>query len=339
MVSLLLTTLDINFFISTIIIKKIRIATSYLLLAQGASIPSAYQHLPIIRTPVQKIVLMSTTQVALFDVLDTTEVIIGLSNPKYVWNPRVKKLIQKGEIIGVRQPSRLNLEQVLKLKSDVVIAVGFPDMQYQTYGVLENAGIPVIYNAEWQERSILGRAEWMKVAAVLLNQEAKCEAIFNRTVVSYDSLKKLTVSVTHKPTVVCNVPRKGVWHIPGGRSYVAELIQDAGANFPWGNNPNTGSRVIGFEEVYEVGIRADIWLNAGLCQDLSGITDVDARLSDFQPFKTQHVYVNIKRWHPEKGNSYWETGIVSPHLILADLIHIIHPNILSNPELYFYQKL
>ena len=39
------------------------------------------------------------------------------------------------------------------------------------------------------------------------------------------------------------------------------------------------------------------------------------------------------------GNDYWESGAVSPHLILADLVKIFHPQLLPDHELVYYQKL
>ncbi len=312
---------------------------TYLLLPNNSEAPAAYDHLPVIRTPVQKVVLMSTTQVALFEKLGAENLIAGLPNPEYLWSEKVLALVKEGKIAEVGRANNLNLEQMFKINPDVVMAVGFPELQYQTYGILENSGVPVIYNAEWQERSILGRAEWIKVVAVLLDEEEKCEKFFDQTVKTYDSLKQLTNSVTKKPLVVNNLPRRGTWYVPGGDSYVVELIRDAGGQYPWPDNKNTGSISMGFEEIYRVGIKADTWLNAGLVQSREEIAAVDERLVDFNPYKTGEIYVNTKRWDPGKGNDYWESGTIMPHLVLADLIHILHPGLLPGHDLFFYQKI
>ena len=312
---------------------------TYLLLPNHGKIPAAYNHLPVIRTPVQKVVLMSTTQVALFEMLGAEDVIAGLPNPEYLWSEKVRTLVKEGKIAEVGRANNLNLEQMFKLNPGVVMAVGFPELQYQTYGVLESSGIPVVYNAEWQERSILGRAEWIKVAAILLDEEERCEKFFSQTVKTYDSLKQLTSGVTEKPLVVNNLPRRGTWYVPGGDSYVVELIRDVGGQYPWPDDKNTGSISMDFEEIYRVGIKADTWLNAGLVQSKEEIAAVDERLADFNPYKTGEIYVNTKRWEPGKGNDYWESGTIMPHLVLADLIHILHPGLLPGHDLFFYQKI
>ena len=312
---------------------------TYLLLPSKGKVPAAYDHLPVIRTPVQKVVLMSTTQVALFETLGAEDAIAGLPNPEYLWSEKVRRLVKEGKIAEVGRANNLNLEQMFKLNPGVVMAVGFPELQYQTYGVLEDSGIPVIYNAEWQERSVLGRAEWIKVAAVLLDKEEKCEKYFSQIVKTYDSLKQLASSVIEKPLVVNNLPRRGTWYVPGGNSYVVELIHDAGGQYPWPDDKHTGSISMDFEEIYRVGIKADTWLNAGLVQNREEIAAVDERLVDFNPYKSGETYVNTKRWDPGKGNDYWESGTIMPHLVLADLIHILHPELLPGHDLFFYQKI
>ena len=313
--------------------------STYLLLSREVPVPPGYHHMPVIRTPIQKIVLMSTTQVALFEALDAHQTIVGLADPEYLWSEQVSSMVQEGKIAAVGRANNLNLEQIFTLQPDAVMAVGFPELQYQTYGTVQNSGIPVIYNAEWQEQSILGRAEWIKVAAILLNKEEKCREIFSNTVKTYDALKQLTAGVREKPLVVCNLPRRGTWYVPGGNSYVAELIRDAGGLFPWADDTHTGNTSVGFEEIYQVGIQADIWLNAGLAQSREEIAAMDKRLVDFSPYKNGAIYNCTKRWHPDKGNDYWEAGTILPHLILADLIHIMHPDLLPQHTLFFYKKI
>jgi iron complex transport system substrate-binding protein len=39
------------------------------------------------------------------------------------------------------------------------------------------------------------------------------------------------------------------------------------------------------------------------------------------------------------GNDYWESGIVHPDVILADLVKILHPDLLPDHELYYYQHI
>lgn len=42
-----------------------------------------------------------------------------------------------------------------------------------------------------------------------------------------------------------------VWYVPGGRSYAAKFIEDAGGKYLWSDNPKTGSIELSFESVLE----------------------------------------------------------------------------------------
>ena len=54
--------------------------------------------------------------------------------------------------------------------------------------------------------------------------------------------------------------------IGSGKSYVAELLKDAGANYLWKENENTGSVPLTFEQVYSVAKDADFWINLSTLQ-------------------------------------------------------------------------
>lgn len=46
-----------------------------------------------------------------------------------------------------------------------------------------------------------------------------------------------------------------------------------------------------------------------------------------------------KRLNENGGNDYWETGVGNPHLILADLAKIFHPNLMADHELVFFRRI
>ncbi|NJO02358.1 MAG: hypothetical protein HC880_12310 [Bacteroidia bacterium] len=49
------------------------------------------------------------------------------------------------------------------------------------------------------------------------------------------------------------------------------------------------------------------------------------RFADFKAFQTGNLYNNNRRASNKGGNEYYLTGIVNPHLILADLVKIFTP--------------
>jgi iron complex transport system substrate-binding protein len=62
------------------------------------------------------------------------------------------------------------------------------------------------------------------------------------------------------------------------------------------------------------------------------------RFKDFKAFKTGAIFNNNRRTNSSGGNDFWESGVVHPEIVLADLIRIFHPQILPEHNLYYYQK-
>lgn len=125
----------------------------------------------------------------------------------------------------------------------------------------------------------------------------------------------------------------------GGNSFEAILLKDAGANYPWFDEKQTGGLRKDFEVIYKVGLEAEVWLNPGAATSREEILQKDGRFKDFKAFKTGRIYNNNRRVSPAGGNDYWESGVVHPERLLADLIHILHPTLLPGHELFYYQKL
>ena len=57
-----------------------------------------------------------------------------------------------------------------------------------TLTVVRGAGIPVVANTEWLERTALGRAEWLKYMAIFLNEERAAQRLFGEMKGRYRAL-------------------------------------------------------------------------------------------------------------------------------------------------------
>jgi iron complex transport system substrate-binding protein len=207
---------------------------------------------------------------------------------------------------------------------------------------LEQAGITIVPNGDWLEASPLGRAEWLKVFGLLLGKPTKAQACFEAITQRYDSLQRLVKALPPskpRPLVLTDLPYKGTWYVPAGQSYVATLLKDAGADYPWADTQGTGSLALDFEAVYAKAQQADLWLNTSSARQLADIQTQDPRLANFKPFVQKQVYNNNRHTTTKGGSTYFMQGIVEPHLILADLISIIHPELLPKHQQVYYHQL
>ncbi|MFH5885004.1 ABC transporter substrate-binding protein [Halalkalibaculum sp. DA3122] len=310
----------------------------YVLIPRGASLPEFEGDAQVIEIPIRSMIATSTTHIALTDMLGANSIIEGVSQPDYVFNREIRRGLQQGDIKGY-PGGELNKEQALAQNPDLVMISGGQASQYDNFRVLLDSGINVLVNSEWLENTPLGKAEWVKMMAALLDKEALANRRFEKVKRRYRELKAKVEDVSEKPLVINNMPYKGAWFVSGGDSFFARFLRDAGADYPWFNKASTGGLRMDFEVVYEAGLRADIWLNPGNARTKEDILADDSRFREFKSFANGRIFNNNRRMSKTGGNDFWESGVVRPHIVLADLIKIMHPSLLPDHHLYYYQKI
>jgi iron complex transport system substrate-binding protein len=315
-------------------------ATRYLLVPRGTARPAGYADALVIETPIRSLVGLSSMHVALASFLGADDLLVGLGNFKYASAPRVRQRIAEGKIFEVGQGKELNNELLIAQHPDLVMATGWPGENLNRFQTLAAAGIPVMINSEWVETTPLARAEWVKVLAVLLNKEDLVNKKFGQVVRDYQRMAALGQKATKRPQVVVGLPFKDVWYVPDADSYSAQFLRDAGTTYAWDKaKAPKGSLALAFETVAPVALTADYWLQTGSASTKAEVLSQDARYAAFAPFKAGQVYNNNRRTNAQGSNDYWESGAVRPDLVLADLIRILHPELLPSWKLYYYQLL
>ncbi|WP_084166243.1 ABC transporter substrate-binding protein [Anditalea andensis] len=311
----------------------------YILVQRGTPPPSKYPDAQIIEIPVRDLVGMSSMHVGIIDFVESTDVLVGLGSLKYVSSPRVIKNIEAGNIKEVGSGGQMNDELLITMQPDLVMAVGSPDATFSRYRTLIAAGVPVLLNTEWLETTPLGRAEWVKLMAALLNKEGLVNEKFAYIEQEYHRLVALTENASSKPNIITGMPYKGTWAVPDGDSYMAHFLKDAATTYHWSDVSVKGSLQLDFESVAPVALQADFWLNVGYVDSKEDIRAKDIRYTDFRPFKENAIYNNNKQVNDRGANDYWESGAVNPHIILADIIKILHPDLLPSHEMVYYKQL
>jgi iron complex transport system substrate-binding protein len=311
----------------------------YLLLHEGAAIPSGHPHAQVIRIPLRSMIVMGSTHIAQADFAGVAGLIAGLGNGQYATCPLVREGLQKGRIKQVGIESNLNEEMVIAMHPGVMMTMTNPDDAFSRYKTLIDAGIPVLPNAEWLETTPLGKAEWVKLIGALTDREAFVNRKFDSVEKSYQRLAAIGSAATIKPSVIIAMPFKGTWYTPAGGSYLAQFLRDAGASYHWADSKGTGSLALSFETVAPEALHADDWLNVGYVNSKKDILAQDPRFGAFHSFQTGAIYNFNNRLNDLGSNDYWESGAVNPQIVLADLIRILHPDLLAKDTLVYYKQL
>nr|WKN36115.1 ABC transporter substrate-binding protein [Tunicatimonas sp. TK19036] len=312
----------------------------YLLLPPNSPLPPEKSYDQVIHIPVKRVITQSTTHLALMRFLDAEDAIVGLDNADYVYDSIIAKRVEEGIIQEVGSGTSLNTERVIALQPDLLLVSRMPGSSLDPYQKFIAMGIPVIPNAEWMEPTPLGKAEWVKLMAALLNREEQAASRFTEVQHAYDSLIQIAQQAQQTPEVVVGSPFQGSWYVPGGNSYRGSLLRHAQAGWPWSQDTSAVSFPIAFERIYAFGLQAPYWLDPGQAHSKAELLAIDTRFADFKAFRQNRIYNSNRRLNPGGGgNDYYESGAVYPQRVLADLIKILHPELLPEHELYYYQRL
>jgi iron complex transport system substrate-binding protein len=313
---------------------------SYYLLPKGTPVPAGVDSLKIIRVPVRKIICMSTTHMAMISALNEEKTIKGFSGTDFLYEKKLRDLIESNNIADVGYEDNLNKEVVIQIAPDLVMVYGIGSESEGYISKLKELGIKILFNADYLESNPLGKAEWIKVFGAIYGKEKEADSIFTSVYNQYSSLKSfIHANVKYRPKIFLGLPWKDTWFISSGNSYISKLIADAEGDYLWKDIQSEISMPFGIENVYLRALKADYWLNTSSANSLDEIISVDNRLRELPSFKNGNIFNNNNRVTPKGGNDYWESGSLNPQIILKDIAAIIHPGLFPGYELYFYKKI
>ncbi len=310
----------------------------YLLVPRGKPVPPDHPPAQVIRVPVRRVVSLSTTHIGYMAAAGQIDRLVGVGGFKYINTPSVRRRIEAGHLKEVGVFTTLRLETLLELSPDLILASAAGSV-YDVHPKLVEAGLPTVLMLDNEERHPLGRLEWIKFMALFFQTETHAEKTFAAAEKRYLSLADLKKNVSTRPKIITGVPFQGQWWVAKGNSFVAGLIQDAGGEYLFSEIPGGGSLPMDVEAVYSRALSADIWFNTGSWKTLGEAQEADPRFLALPALKQGRLYNNNKRLNRWGGNDYWESGMLRPDMILADLIAIMHPELLPHHQLVYYRKL
>ncbi|MCW3807171.1 ABC transporter substrate-binding protein [Plebeiibacterium marinum] len=286
-----------------------------------------------IKVPCKKIICLSSTQLAYFFALDNIENISAINNSRFLYHEEMRTKVETGEVKQIGKEGNFNLEVIAAINPDVIFVSPF---KRGGFDALRNLGIPLVPMAAYNEKTPLGRAEWIKMIALFCNNEHKADSLFNAIDSKYTHLKELTSNIKKRPTVFSGKMRSGSWYVPGGKSFYSHYFKDAGADYIIKDN-HQGAYPVDFETMYKKASECDFWRivhpeKKGLT--LKDLAEQDSRYQDFKAFTNKNVLLCNIRQKP-----YYEQAAVKPDVILADYIHFFHPELLPEHTPCFYEKI
>jgi len=310
----------------------------YIIIPKESALPDSLNHYKIIRTPIEKIVVTSTTHIPMLELLEVTNSLVGFPNLKYISSKKTRARITENLISELGNEESINTEILLSLQPEILIGFAM-NSNNKMFSTIEKSGIPVLLNGDWLEETPLGRAEWIKLFGVLFDKEKEATRIFNSIEKQYQEAIVIAKNAKTKPTVLSGVLFKEVWNLPAGESFVAQFLKDANTDYLWADTNGKGSLSLNFESVYEKGEHAKFWIAPGHYNSLDQLENTNNHYTKFDAFKSKNIYSFTLKKGDTGGALYYELAPTQPHIVLKDIIKITHPELLPNYEPFYLQKL
>ncbi len=282
----------------------------------------------IIYVPIQTIVATSTTHIPALEILGQANSLVGFPNLDYISSQTTRQRIAQGLINELGQNESLNIELLIQSHPDLLMTFAIDQSQNGLEKVYD-AGIPIIYNGDWTEQHPLGKAEWIKVFGALFNQNHKADSIFKYVESEYLKLRDIAASAKKRPKVISGALYKDVWYAPKGDSWGAKFIEDANGDYIWKSTRGTGSLQWNIEQILSHAQTAQFWIGPGQFTSYNQMNQSSPIYSKFPPFKRKEIYTFSKTKGPTGGLLYYELAAMRPDWVLADLIGIMHPELIE----------
>lgn len=272
----------------------------------------------LLDSPLERIICMSTSNVAALSAIGADSVIVGVSGLKYITDQKIVSRAESGDIHDVGYEATLDYETILRLAPDLIIAYTVGEAEPPFLTKLRTLGLKVMVVYDHLEQHPLARAEYVKLFGALTGRLDVAQEFFSGVRERYEALSA-SDSAVEPVKVLMNLPYADSWYIPGIDSYMSRLVRDAGGEV-LGAAEGSASGVVTLEEAYRLSLQADMWLCPGYCTSRAQLESSHHLFSHFGPLLNGlPIYNNISRINPAGGNDFWESGSVRPDMILEDL--------------------
>ncbi|MES2133222.1 MAG: ABC transporter substrate-binding protein [Bacteroidota bacterium] len=292
-----------------------------------------------IHVPVKKVASMSSIYTIMLMELNEANSIAAIDNVDYYTNQTIQQQVSAGKIAELSKGPDIEIEKTLALNPDLLLTFGMGDPKADMDKKLVQAQLPIAISLDHLEETPLARAEWIKFVACFFCKQHMADSLFSVTETKYNALKELTKHVTNKPSVLTEIKYGDTWYVPSGKSYIANLIEDAGGNYFWKEDKATGSTPMTFEMVYAKAKDCDVWINTYNLNSKKELLSYDKRYALFKAYNGNRVYNNNKVQNSHGYSNYWETAMIHPDDVLSDLISVFYPELLPGYTFKYYKKL
>lgn len=292
----------------------------YVLVPRDSTLPDDLPDGTLVRTPVSRALVYSSVHTSLLSELGAIDAVRGVVDSQYFNDSTISAGLHSGTIADCGNSMNPTVEKVIDMQPDAILLSPYQDA---SYGQIAKLDIPIIECADYLEYDPLGRAEWVKFYGELVGKRAEADSLYAAVVAAYNDMKQKAAGADTHPTVVTEMVISGVWNVPGGQSYMARILNDAGGKYMFADDGNTGSLALDFNQVLAVAQNADYWFikwtNINSLKDLQGANELNREMAAFQ---NGRVYVC-----DTDKTRFFDRIPFHPEVLLREFAAIMHPEL------------
>ncbi len=279
----------------------------FLVVPEGKEVPRgiARDIVPLYQ-PLNRIYLAATSAMCLFDALERLDAIRLSGTRQDGWYVEsAVQAMERGDILYAGKYNEPDYEMILDNHCDLAVESTMIGHASDVKEKLETLKIPVLVDHSSTEPHPLGRTEWIRLYAALLNEEEKAEQVFQ------EQVKHLTDVADAEPTgktvVFFHISSSGFVVTRRTGDYVSKMIELAGGKYAFdnlGDPDKVGSTVtVEMETFYNVAKDADYVIYnstiGGEIKDMEEFLGLSDVLKNFKAVKNGNVWCTSRNMFQE----------------------------------------
>ncbi|MDB0439401.1 ABC transporter substrate-binding protein [Clostridioides difficile] len=290
-----------------------------ILIPKKIKIPEKYKNANIVRTPVDNVLIASTTQACSLRTIGELDSIKAVTTEEQYWTIKeIKNLMKDGKIHYVGSNLAPDYEKIVDLNPDLtIVSSGLSEADTKFIDKLKELGLNYVVDNEYKEQNPFGRMEWTSLIAAFYDKEYIATSELDKTVQEIEEVSK-KIKNKSKPKVVWASVYEGNAYIAPKNSYVDNMINMAGGINACASIDSNEGRV-SIEQLHEVAKDADIFVyssSSDYAPNLESIKSSAPVLADLDVVKKGNLWV----FAPD----YYQSVDKTDELIV-DLVEMFHP--------------
>ncbi len=212
----------------------------YLVVPAGQPVPEDLPDTvtPLCR-PISDIYLAGSATMDMLVKLDALDSVSYSALPADDWTiPEARAAMESGSIVYAGKYSAPDYELICGggcgLAIENTMIYHSPEIKEQ----LERFGVPVLVDQASRETTPLGRMEWIKLYGVLLDREARANAVYERQA---QAIRALDAADTGKTAAFFYIASNGEVKVRAPEDYIPQLIRQAGGTYVFDSLETTSS--------------------------------------------------------------------------------------------------